>query len=64
MMKTVFMGTPDIADTVLRRMLDAGIEVAAAVTQPDKVRGRGHKVSYSPVKETALEHGIDRKSVV
>ena len=59
MMKTVFMGTPDIADTVLRRMLDAGIEVAAAVTQPDKVRGRGHKVSYSPVKETALEHGIE-----
>ncbi|MGI6002385.1 MAG: methionyl-tRNA formyltransferase [Lachnospiraceae bacterium] len=58
-MKTVFMGTPDIADTVLRRMLDAGIEVAAAVTQPDKVRGRGHKVSYSPVKETALEHGIE-----
>jgi len=59
MMKKVFFGTPDIADTVLRRMLDAGIEVAAAVTQPDKVRGRGHKVSYSPVKETALEHGIE-----
>lgn len=58
-MKTVFMGTPDIADTVLKKMLEAGIEVAAVVTQPDKVRGRGHKVTFSPVKETAAAHGIE-----
>ena len=56
-MRTVFMGTPDFAAASLRALLDAGFEVAAVYTQPDKPRDRG-VVSASPVKELAVEHGI------
>ena len=54
MMKAVFMGTPDFAVPTLQKMVDMGIEITAVVTQPDKAKGRGKKVIYSPVKECAL----------
>jgi methionyl-tRNA formyltransferase len=52
--RLVFMGTPAFAVPSLEALLAAGEEVAAVVTQPDKPRGRGQKVSPSPVKELAL----------
>ena len=58
MMKAVFMGTPDFAVPTLQKMIDMGLEVTAVVTQPDKAKGRGKKVIYSPVKECALAHDL------
>ncbi|NLY48592.1 MAG: methionyl-tRNA formyltransferase [Clostridiales bacterium] len=58
-MKVLFMGTPDLAAVVLEEIIRAGHEVAGVVTQPDKAKGRGGKVSFSPVKETALKHNLD-----
>ena len=57
-MRIVFMGTPDIAATCLRRICDDGHEIAAVYTKPDTPKGRGHKMMMSPVKELALERGI------
>ena len=57
-MKIVFMGTPDFAVPTLQKMVDMGIEITAVVTQPDKAKGRGKKVIYSPVKECALAHDL------
>jgi len=57
-MRIVFMGTPDIAATCLRGLLDAQMDVVAVYTQPDRPKGRGMKMVYSPVKEVALEHQI------
>ncbi len=57
-MKVVFMGTPDFAVATLQKIIDCGHEVAAVVTQPDKARGRGKAVTYSPVKEKALEYNL------
>ncbi len=58
MMKIVYMGTPDFAVAPLEAMLQAGYEVTAVVTQPDKQKGRGKEMAMSPVKECALKHGI------
>jgi len=57
-MRIVFMGTPDFAEESLRALLEAGEDVAAVFTQPDKPRGRGMQESFSPVKTLAVEHGI------
>lgn len=57
-MNVIFMGTPDFAVPTLKELVENGYNVQCAVTQPDKPRGRGNKVSYSPVKEVALEYGI------
>jgi len=57
-MKAVFMGTPEIAATVLKSVLASRHEVIAVVTQTDKPKGRGHEVAFPPVKEVALEAGI------
>ena len=57
-MRVVFMGTPDIAATCLKKILEDGFEVVAVYTQPDRPKGRGMKMVYSPVKEVALEHNI------
>lgn len=57
-MKTIFMGTPDFAATILEELIRAGHEVLAVVTQPDKQKGRGQAVSFTPVKELALKHGL------
>lgn len=58
-MKVIFMGTPDFSVGTLERLLEAGHEVVLVVTQPDKAKGRGKKVQYSPVKEAALAHGLE-----
>lgn len=57
-MNIVFMGTPDFSVGGLEALIEAGHHLQAVVTQPDKKRGRGEKVSFSPVKEAALQHGI------
>lgn len=57
-MRVVFMGTPDIAATCLKRILDDGSDVVAVYTQPDRPKGRGMKLAFSPVKEVALAAGI------
>ena len=57
-MRIVFMGTPDFAKESLRALLEAGEDVAAVFTQPDKPRGRGMRESFSPVKALAVERGI------
>ena len=53
-MRVVFMGTPDIAATCLKRILEDGSDVVAVYTQPDRPKGRGMKMTFSPVKEVAL----------
>ena len=57
-MRAVFMGTPEIAATVLKSVLTSRHEVVAVVTQPDKPKGRGHEMAFPPVKEVALDAGI------
>ena len=57
-MKVVFMGTPDFAVGTLHALVEGGHTVAAVVTQPDKPKGRGMDMAFSPVKEYALSHGI------
>jgi len=58
LMRIVFMGTPQFAVPSLRSLVDGGWEIKAVVTQPDRPRGRGHRVSFSPIKEAALEAGL------
>ena len=58
-MKVIFMGTPDFAVPVLQGLIDSKEhEVVAVVTQPDKARGRSGKLTFTPVKQVALEHDI------
>ena len=57
-MRIVFMGMPDIAATCLERLLKEGFDVAAVYTRPDRPKGRGMKMVYSPVKEVALTAGL------
>lgn len=57
-MKVIFMGTPDFSVGTLEALIEAGHEVVLAVTQPDKPKGRGEKMQFTPVKETAVKHNI------
>lgn len=57
-MRIVFMGTPDFAEASLKKLIDEHFDVVAVFTQPDKARGRGMAVSFSPVKELALQAGL------
>ena len=57
-MRVVFMGTPDISATCLKKILADGFEVVGVYTQPDRPKGRGMKLVASPVKEVALAHDI------
>ena len=57
-MRVVFMGTPDIAATCLKKIMEDGFDVVGVYTQPDRPKGRGMKMVYSPVKELALAHEI------
>ena len=57
-MRVVFMGTPDIAATCLKKVLGDGFEVVGVWTQPDRPKGRGMKLVQSPVKELALANNI------
>lgn len=58
-MRVGFAGTPAFAQTALRSILAAGYTVTVVLTQPDRAAGRGMKLTPSPVKQTALEHGIE-----
>ena len=57
-MVVVFFGTPQFAVPTLRRLLDSTHSVAGVITQPDRPRGRGQKITHAPVKSLALERGI------
>jgi methionyl-tRNA formyltransferase len=57
-MRILFMGTPEFALPSLRILLEHSYEIPAIVTAPDKPRGRGQKISFTPIKELALEHQI------
>jgi len=57
-MRIVFAGTPEFAAQHLQALLDAGREIVAVYTQPDRPAGRGQKLAPSPVKQLALQHGI------
>lgn len=57
-MKIVYMGTPDFAVGPLESIIEAGHEVILVVTQPDREKGRGKEVVFSPVKECAVAHNI------
>lgn len=56
-MKIMFMGTPEIAATVLQALYDRGFAVTAVVTREDKPRGRGNLLAPTPVKALAVQHG-------
>ena len=57
-MRILFMGTPEISATCLKKLLDDGREVVAVVTREDKPRGRGNQMTPTPVKSLALDSGI------
>ena len=57
-MRIVFMGTPDFAAASLAKLLEEKFDVVAVFTQPDKPKGRGMEMSFSPVKQLALEHDL------
>ena len=58
MKRVLFMGTPDFAVPCLKQIIDDKYTVVGVVTQPDKPKGRGHKMVPPPVKECAVENGI------
>ena len=57
-MRIVFMGTPEFAVPTLRALCEHGYEIVGVFTQPDRPKGRGNKLTPSPVKEYALSQGI------
>jgi methionyl-tRNA formyltransferase len=57
-MKIIFMGTPDFSVGTLEALIAAGHDVVLAVTQPDKPKGRGKEMQYTPVKECAMKYDI------
>ncbi len=57
-MKIIFMGTPDFSIPSLKSLIESRHELVAVVTTPDKERGRGQKVSFTPVKEFALKNNL------
>ena len=57
-LRVIFMGTPDVALPVLSALMGGGCDVIGVYTQPDRRSGRGRRVSASPVKQAALEHGL------
>lgn len=58
-MKIVFMGTPDFATPTLEALFNKGYSIDLVITQKDKPRGRGKKLQLTPVKEKALELGLN-----
>lgn len=58
-MRILFMGTPEFAVEQLKRLLETGHELCGVFTQPDKPKNRGMKMTFSPVKEYALTHGLE-----
>ena len=58
-MNIVFMGTPDFAQKSLKKIVEAGHNILAVVTNPDKPKGRGGKLAFSEVKEYAVTQGLE-----
>ena len=58
MLNIIFMGTPDFARESLKAIYEAGHNILAVVTNPDKPKGRGMKLIPSPVKEFAIEKNL------
>ena len=56
--RILYMGTPEISAKVLRGLLENKVNIVAVVTNPDKRKGRGDKMEFTPVKEVALEYGL------
>ena len=57
-MRILFMGTPDFAVASLRRLVEDGHEICGVLTQPDKPKNRGHRLTPTPVKEFALTKNL------
>lgn len=57
-MRVIFFGTPSFAAPTLAALIASTHEVVGVVTQPDRARGRGQKVTHAPVKSLALKHGL------
>jgi len=57
-LRIIYMGTPEFAVPALEHLVQEGWNVVAVITAPDKPQGRGQKVTFSPVKECALQHQI------
>ena len=57
-MRVLFMGTPDFAVPCLKTLIENNYDVCGVVTQPDKPKGRGHKMTPPPVKVCAGENDI------
>ena len=58
-MRIIFMGTPEFALSVLKKLyLDKNHEIICVVTQPDKPKGRGHRIIFSPVKDFAINNSL------
>ena len=57
-MRVVFMGTPDFAVGTLEALIASKHQVVGVVTQPDKPKGRGKAMQFTPVKEVAVAHNI------
>ena len=60
-MKIIYMGTPDFAVKPLQAISEAGHEIQAVFTQPDRQKGRGKKLSFSDVKQAAIDMGLEDK---
>ena len=58
-MRIVFAGTPDFSVPCLKALINSSHDVIAVYTQPDRPAGRGRKLTASPIKQVALEHGIE-----
>ncbi len=58
MLNVLYMGTPDFAVPTLEKLINEGYDISAVVTQPDKPKGRGMKMTAPPVKELAINKGI------
>ena len=57
-MRVIFAGTPDFAASALAAVIEAGHEILVVLTQPDRPKGRGMKLTPSPVKTLALQHEL------
>ena len=57
-MRVIFAGTPDFAASALAALIEAGHEILVVLTQPDRPKGRGMKLTPSPVKILALQHNL------
>lgn len=58
-MRIVFAGTPEFAAKPLQALIAAGAEVVGVLSQPDRPAGRGRKLTPSPVRQVALDHGLE-----